>query len=152
MNIKARRVIPSDTNGFLSAVVSQVNVNKMKRNFEQRSKLRVAKCLMFHVVSSNYNVSSLELRKKKKTTQQWNLRVATDIVLRQVYVQHERKYADIVVSKFWFVRSFCHQHHSKFITNITSEKVSQVRTKKCKTISFSLKVNLRFLSSSRHLN
>ena len=108
----------------------------MKRSFEQRSELQVAKYLIVHVLSSSYIVSRLELRNKKKATQQWSLCVAKDIVLNQVGVFHERMYADNVVSKFWFVRSFSSQHYSKFITNITSEYVSQMRTKECKTGSF----------------
>ena len=93
----------------------------------------------------------LSLEKNEKETQQWSLCVANDIVLNQVGVYHERVYADNV-SKFWFVRSFSSQHYSKFITNITSENVSQTRTKECKTGSFICKVNLKFLLSSRHFN
>ena len=124
----------------------------MKRVFEQRSELQVAKCLIVHVLPSSYNVSSLELRNKRKATQQWSFRVANDIVLNQVCVYHERVYAYNVVSKFWFVRSFSSQHYSKFITNITSKNVSQICTKECKTRSFICKVNLKFLRSSRHFN
>ena len=66
----------------------------------------------------------------KKTTQQWNLRrIANDFVFNQVRVYHDRVYADNVVSKFWFVRSFSSQHHSKFITKCTSENVFQFGTK-----------------------
>ena len=74
---------------FLTARISQVNVNTMKRIFEQRSELQVAKCLLVHVLSSSYNVSSLELRNKGKATQQWSLRVANDIVPNHVRVYHE---------------------------------------------------------------
>ena len=137
---------------FFATRVSQVNVNTMKKIFEQRSELQVAKCLIVHVLSSSYNVSRLELRNKRKATQQWSLCVANDIVLNQVGVYHERVYADNVVSKLWFVRSFSSQHYSKFITNITSQIVSQIRTKECKTRSSICKVNLNFLRSSRNLN
>ena len=137
---------------FFNARVSQVNVNSMKKIFEQRSELQVAKCLIVHVLSSSYNVSRLELRNKRKTTQQGSLYVANDNVLNQVGVYHERVYADNVLSKFCFVRSFSSQHYSKFITNITSQNVSQIRTKECKTRSFICKVNLTFLRSSRHFN
>ena len=89
---------------------------------------------------------------KKKATQQWSLCVANDIVLNQVGVYHERVYADNVVSKFWFVRSFSSQHYSKFITDITSENVSHIRTKECKTRSFICKVNLNIVRSLRRLN
>ena len=137
---------------FFTARVSQVNVNTMKRIFEQRSELQIAKCLIVHVLSSSYDVSRLELRNKRKATQQWSLRVAHDIVLNQVRVYHDRVYTNNVVSKFWFVRSFSSQHYSKFLTNITSENVSQIRTKECKSRSFICKVNLNFLRSSKHFN
>ena len=135
-----------------TARVSQGNVNTMKRIFEQRSDLQVAKCLIVHELSSSYNVSRLELQNKRKTTQQWRLCIANDIVLNQVGVYHERVYADEVVGKFWFVRCFSSQHYSKFITNITSENVCQIFTKGCKTGSFICKVNLNFLRSSRHFD
>ena len=150
-NIKTRRVIPTDTNGIFSPLLSLKSVWILwKKNFEQRSELKVAKCLIVHVLSSSYNVSRLELPNKKKATQQWSLCVAKDIVLNQVFVYHERLYALDVVSNFWFVRSFSSQHYSKFFTNITSENVSPMRTKKCKTRSFICKVNLNSLRSSRH--
>ena len=151
-NIKTRRVIPTDRKFiFFTSRVSQVNVKTMKIIFEQRSKLQVAKCLIVHVMSSSYNFSRLELRNKTKATQQKSLCVANDIVLNNVGVYHERVYADNVVSKFWFVRSFSSQSYSNFITNITSENVSLIRTKECKTGSFICKVNLNFLRSSRHI-
>ena len=45
---------------FFTARVSQVNVNTMKRLFEQWSELQVVKCLIAHM-SSSYNVASFEL-------------------------------------------------------------------------------------------
>ena len=137
---------------FFTTRVNQVNVNTMKRTFEQRSELPVAKRLIVHVLSKSNNVSRLELRNKRKARQHWNFRVANDIVLNQVGVYHERVYADNVGSKLWFVKSFSSQHYSKFITNIASEYVSQIRTKECKTGCFICKVNLNFLRSSRHFN
>ena len=124
----------------------------MKSIFEQRSELQVAKCLRVHLLSSSYNVSRLELRNRRKATQQWSLCVATGIVLNHVGVYHEGVYADNVVNKFWFVRSFSSQHYSKFITDFISENVSQIRTKERKTGSFICKVNINFLRSSRHFN
>ena len=105
-----------------------------------------------YVLSSSYIVCSFELRNKKKTTQQGSLCVANVIVLNQVGVHHERVYADNVVSKFSIVGSFSSQHYSKFITNITCENVSQIRTKECKTRSFICKANLNCLRPSRHFN
>ena len=153
MIIKTRRVIPTDTKGiFFTARVSQVIVNTMKRIFEQRSELQVVKCLRFHVLSSSYSVSSLELRNIRKAAHEWNLRVAKGIVLNQLSEYHERVYTDNVLSKFWLVRAFCSQQYSQFIGNITSENVSQIRKKECRTRSFNCKVNLNFLRSSRHFN
>ena len=137
---------------FFTARVSQVNMNTMKRIFEQRSDLQVAKCLVIHVLFSSYNVSRLELRNKRKATQQGSLCVANDIVLNQVDVYHERVYADNVVGKFWFVRSFSSQHYSKFMTKNTSENVSKISTKKCKTGFVICKVNRNSLHSSNTLN
>ena len=108
---------------FFSARISQVNVNTMKRIFKQRSDLQVPKCLIVHVLSSSYNVSSLELQNKRKATQQWSLCVTNDFVLNQLRGYHERVYADKVESKIWFVRSFSSQHYSKFLSNTTSECV-----------------------------
>ena len=126
---------------FFTARVSQVNVKAMKRNFEQRLGLQVDKCLIAHVLSTSYNVSRLELRNKRKATQQWSFCVAKDLVFNQICVYHERVDAYNVVSKFWFLRSFSSQPYSKFITDITSEIVSQIRTKECKTGSFICEVN-----------
>ena len=134
---------------FFTARVSQDNVKTMKRIFEQRSELQVAKCLKVHVLSSSYNVSRLEPRKKGK---QRSLCVANVIVLSQVGVYHEKVYADNVLSKFWFVRTFSSQHYSKFNTNITSENVCQISTKEGKTGCFICKVDLNLLRSSRHFN
>ena len=97
---------------FFTAGVSQVNVNTLKKLFEQRSELQLAKCLVVHILSSSYIVSGIEIRNKTKATQQWSLCVANGFVLNQVGVYHERVYADNVVSKFRFVRSFSFQHYS----------------------------------------
>ena len=121
-------MIPQIQRVFFTARVSQVNVNTVKKIFEQRSELQVAKCLIVHVLSSSYIVCRLELRNEKKARQQWSLCVASDFVLNHVGIYHERVHADNVVSKFRFVRSFSSRHYSKFINNITSEYVSQIRT------------------------
>ena len=71
---------------FFIARVSQVNLTFMKRIFEQRSELQVAKCLVVHVLSSSYNVSRLELRTKRKQRSSVTFAVANDIVLNQVVV------------------------------------------------------------------
>ena len=55
----------SDTDRYkrysFTARVTQVNVNIMKKTFEQRSELQVANCLIVHVLSSSYNVCRIEL-------------------------------------------------------------------------------------------
>ena len=85
---------------FFAARVSQVDVNTMKKVLEQGSDLQVAKCLIDHILCSNYNVSSLELGNKRKATQQWSLRLTNDFVINEVRVYHEGGFADDVVSKF----------------------------------------------------
>ena len=67
--------------------------------------MQFANCLIVHVMSSSFKVSSLELQNEGKATQQWSPRVANDIVLNQVCVYDERVYADNVVSKHWLVKS-----------------------------------------------
>ena len=69
---------------------------------------------------------------EKKAAQQWNFCVAKDNVLNQVRVYRERVYADKILRKNWFVRSFETQHYPKFIAKITSENVSELRTKNAK--------------------
>ena len=153
--IKANRVTPTDAKGIFSQLVSLKWIWVLWKEFLScglNCRLLNVCWFMYCPVSSSYNVSSLELRNKRKTTQQWSFRVAFDIVLNQVRVYHERVYADNVVSKFWFVGSFSSQHYSKYIINITPEIVSQMRTKECKTGSFICKVNLSFLRSWRHFN
>ena len=44
---------------FFTSLVSQVRVNTMKRTFEQRSGLQVAKCLTVHVLSRSSSVTRL---------------------------------------------------------------------------------------------
>ena len=136
---------------FITARISQVNVNTMEKIFEQWFELYLTKGLIVLELSGSYNVSNPGLCKKNEKTQQWGLRVANDIVLKKVHVYHEKMYADEkVVSKLRFVRSFTFQHHFKFSANITSETISHVPTKECKTRSFICKVNLNFLRSSRN--
>ena len=153
LNTKTKQVILTDTNSiFWPLKVSQVNVNTMEKVSEQWPELQVAKYLIVHVPFSSFNVYSFEFWKERKTTQQWGLRVVNGIELIQVRVYRERVYADNVVSIFWFVRSFSSQHHSKFLANFATERLTQVRTKKRKTRFFIFKVSLTFLRSSRHLN
>ena len=74
---------------FFTTRVSEVNVNTMKRFFEQWSEFQVAKSLVVHVPSSSYNVSSLEPWIEWKKKQQWGLGVANDFVIILVHVSHE---------------------------------------------------------------
>ena len=93
---------------------------------------------------------SFEMKRKQRSNEHFVS--STILYSNQVRVYHERVYANNVVSKFWLVRSFFSQHYSKFITNITSENLSQIRTKECKSRYFIYNVNLNFLCSLRHLN
>ena len=117
--------ITSDTDRykryFFTVPSSQVNVNTMKRIFEQRSELQVAKCLTVHVLSSSYNVSRLELRNERKATQQWSLRVAHDIVLNHVRVYHEsvcgQCLKQIVVCEVLFLSTLLQIHYQHYFRN-----------------------------------
>ena len=93
---------------------------------------------------------SFEIKGKQRSFV--SLRVANDIVLNQDRVYYERVYTDNVVSKLKFVRSLSSQHYSKFVTNITFENVSQIRTKECKTRSFTCKAQFNLFRSARHFN
>ena len=157
MNIKEKRVIPREKRqkSFFTACVSHVNVNTMKRFFEQWSELQVAKGLIVHYCPLFIRSPAMSFETKGKqgplnVSLQMGLCVTNDIVLNQVRVYHERVYADNVVSKFWFERSFSSQRHPKFIAIIATENVAQIRTKECK--SFICKVNLNFLRSWGHFN
>ena len=121
---------------FSNACVSEVNVNIMKRIFDQLSELQVAKCLIVHVLSSSFFLSKFELWKENKATHQCGVRVTNDIVLNLVWVYHERMYVDEVLSSFCFVRSFSSQHHHKLVANFATKNVSQLRTEERKTRSF----------------
>ena len=101
---------------FFTARIPHVNVNTMKRSFEQRSELQVAECLIVHVLSSSYNVFSLDLR-KKKATQQWSLRVAIDIVVNQVRLYHESvcgRQKQILVCEVLFHSTFLQIHYKHY--------------------------------------
>ena len=64
---------------------------------------------------------SFEMKKKQRSN---GVFVSPTILysIRSVYIM--RVYADKVVSNFWFVGSFCSEHHSKFIAKIATENVS----------------------------
>ena len=97
LNIKTIRVMPTDTTGTFSPLVSHVNVNTLKNFLSSGRNCRLLN-LLVQLLTSSYNVSSLELRIEKRATQPCSHRVANDIVLNQVRVYHERRYADNVVT------------------------------------------------------
>ena len=146
-SILERQIKTSDTDRykryFFTARVYQVNVNTMKRIFEQRSELQVAKCLIVHVLFSSYNVSRLELRNKRKATEQWSFCVANDILLNQVGV-------------YLYVKRECMRTMSKencglwgpFPLNITPNSLPTLlpHSKECKTRSFLCKVKINFFA------
>ena len=132
--------------------VSQVNVKTMKKVLEQWSELQVAKCRIVHILSSSYNFLNFELWNEKKATQQWGFLVANDTVHNQDRVYHERVYADKVVTKVWFLRSFSSQHHCKFIANISFQKGVWHSYWEIQNHAFIFKVNLNFFRSSTQFN
>ena len=50
-----------DKGNLLTRGVSQINVYAVKRVFQQSSKLKIAKSLIVHVLSSSYYVTRFEL-------------------------------------------------------------------------------------------
>ena len=108
-------------------------MKSIKKIFGQWFELQVPKNLIVHVLSSGFNASKLELRKKKKATQQRSLPVTNDILRDQVRINHQKFYADNFLNKIWFVRSHVH-------------------TKECRNRSCICKLNLNCLLSSKHFN
>ena len=78
-----------DKGNLLTRRVSQINVYAMKRVFQQSSKLKIAKSLIVHVLSSSYYVTRFELGYEWKATEQRRLCVSNNIVLYNVSVNHE---------------------------------------------------------------
>ena len=75
---------------FFTARVSEVNMNKLKKSFEQWSELQVVKCLINHVLFSSYNVSNLELwNEKKQGSNKAFVLPATLYSIRSVYIMRE---------------------------------------------------------------
>ena len=78
-----------DRENFLTRGVPQINVYAVKRVFEQPSKLKIAKSLIVHVLSSSYYVTRFELGYEWKATEQRRFCVPNKIVLYNVSVNHE---------------------------------------------------------------
>ena len=78
-----------DKRNLLTRRVSQINVYAVKRLFKQTSKLKIAKCLIVHLLSSSYYVTRFELGYERKVTEQRRLCVSNNIVLYNVSVNHE---------------------------------------------------------------
>ena len=77
-----------DKGNLLTRLVSQINVYAVKRVYQQSSKLKIAKCLIVHVLSSSYYVTRFELGYEWKATEQRRLCVSNNIVLYNVSVSH----------------------------------------------------------------
>ena len=69
--------------------VSQINVYAVKTLFQQSSELKIAECLIVHVLSSSYYVTRFELGYEWKATEQRCLCVSNNILLYNVSVNHE---------------------------------------------------------------
>ena len=78
-----------DEGNLLTRRISQINVYSVKRVFQQSSKLKIAKCLIGHVLSSTYYVTRFELEYEWKATEQRCLCVSNKIILYNVSVNHE---------------------------------------------------------------
>ena len=99
-----------DKGNLLTRRVSQINVYAVKRVFQQSSKLKIAKCLINHVLSNSYYVTRFKLGHEWKATEQRRFCVSNNIVIYNVSVNHERMDANNIVSKRWFMRSFPHMN------------------------------------------
>ena len=78
-----------DSGNLLTRLVWQINVCAVKGVFQQSSKLKIAKCLIVHVLSSNYYVIRFELGYEWEATEQRRFCVSNNIVLYNVNVNLE---------------------------------------------------------------
>ena len=108
----------SDRNKVFFHRPCQVHVKTLKNLFEHWFELSVTIGLMVHVLSSSYNVPSFWLLGEGKATHHRILCVTNNTVLIRASVYHERVYANNIVCKFCFMRSFFSQHQSNFMANI----------------------------------
>ena len=110
LNISTICVTTTDTKKILSTLGFLQSLRKLWKSFMSKE---FTTDLIDHVHSKSYNVFSFQLGNKKKTTQQWSFCVTNEIVVKQVSAYFEKVYADIVVSRFWFARSFSLKQHSE---------------------------------------
>ena len=78
-----------DKRNLLNRRVSQINVYAVKRVLQQPSKLKIAKSLIVHVLSSSFYVTRFELGCEWKATEQRRICVSKKNVLYNVSVIHE---------------------------------------------------------------
>ena len=78
-----------DKRKFFTTRVSQINVYAVKRVCQQSSKLKIAKSLIVHVLSSSYYVTRFELAFEWKATMQRRFGVSNNILLYNISVNHE---------------------------------------------------------------
>ena len=133
-----------DKGNLLTRRVSQINVY-VKRVFQQASKLKVAKCLIVHVLSSSCYVTRFELGYEWKATEQKRFCVSNNFVLYNVGVNREWMDANIIVSKCWLMRTFPTHEVSQIISHISSKYMAQVSTKNCYTRFFVRQIHFCFL-------
>ena len=74
---------------LLNRRVSQIKVYAVKGFFQQSSKLKTAKSLIVHVLSTSYYVTRFELGYEQKGTKERRVRVSNSIVLFNGSVNHE---------------------------------------------------------------
>ena len=120
-----------DQRNLLTRCVSQINMYAVIRVFQQSSKLKIGKCLIVQVLSSNYYITRFELAYEWKATEQMRCCVSNNIVLYNVSVNHEWTDTNNIVSKFWFMRTFPTDEYSQIISHISWKNKSQVSTNNC---------------------
>ena len=110
-----------DKRNLLTRRVSQINVYLVKRVFQQSAKLKIAECLIVHVLSSKYYFTRFELGYEWKATEQRRFCVSNNILLYNVSINHESMDANNIVSKLWFMRTFPTHEHCQIIAHISSK-------------------------------
>ena len=141
--MKTRRSIPRDTKGIFWPLVSLKSMWKLWKSFlssDLNCRLlkawKVMHCpVVLKSLAHRFEIRGSNAEMELLCRQKWCTQTS-------LYITWERVHVDNVVSKLNFVRFFSSHQHSKLNAHITSENVSQVRTKECKTRSGIRKLNL----------
>ena len=129
--MRTSRVIPTDTEESSTQKCLANQGEYYRKSFQQSSKLKIAKCLIVHILSRRYYVTRLELGYEWEATEQKRLCVFNNIVLYNVSVNHESMDAKNFQSKCWFTDTSSMHEYSYIVAHISSKYMSQVCTTNC---------------------